>query len=196
MIKPFGSIQNVPLVIQPAATLHAAKGDYDPALADYDQAIALDPKLAMAYFSRGLVTIYAGSLSKALIDFRRSSELDPKYPYTAIWLDIVNKRSHLVSVLKQAIPQIDMTKWPAPIIRAYMGQLAPAALLKAADDPRARIKKEQLCEANFYSGELAVQQEMRAEAARLFRLAVADCPKHFVEWRAARAELKALGENP
>jgi lipoprotein NlpI len=53
--------------------------------------------------------------------------------------------------------------------------------------------KGQICEANFYSGELALQQSAKNEAIRLFRLAAADCPKTFEERLAAKAELRALG---
>jgi lipoprotein NlpI len=89
-----------------------------------------------------------------------------------------------------------MTKWPAPIIRLFLGQLKPEAVLLAAADSDAHTKKGQVCEANFYSGELMLQQGNKDDATRLFRLAVADCPKRFVEWEAANAELKALGVQP
>jgi lipoprotein NlpI len=168
-----------------------AKGDRDRAIADYGEAINLDPKSSGAYFSRGRANLYAGSLPRALADLNQASELAPKSPYAALWLDIANKRSNLASRLPQAIAQIDMTKWPAPVIRLYLGQLTPAAVLAAADDPDANIRKGQICETHFYSGELALQQGAEDEAARLFRLAASDCPKIFIEWEGANAELKA-----
>lgn len=75
----------------------------------------------------------------------------------------------------------------------FLGQLTPELVLAAADDPNADTKRGQVCEANFYTGELVLQQGHRDEARRLFRLAAADCPKDFTEWSAANAELKALG---
>jgi lipoprotein NlpI len=74
-----------------------------------------------------------------------------------------------------------------------MGQITPAAVLAAADDPDASKKKGQVCEANFYSGELSLTKGSKDEATRLFRLAASDCPHSFDEWDAANAELKALG---
>src|ERR1700731_342889 len=50
------------------------------------------------------------------------------------------------------------TKWPAPVIRLYLGQTTSAAVLAAADDPAADVKQRRLCDANFFIGELALQQ--------------------------------------
>jgi lipoprotein NlpI len=102
----------------------------------------------------------------------------------------------VVTGLPQAISQIDMTKWPAPVIRLFLGQTTSAAVLAAADDPDANTKRGQVCEANFYSGEFALQRGVKEEAARLFHLAAADCPRDFVERPAAYAELRALGVSP
>jgi lipoprotein NlpI len=59
----------------------------------------------------------------------------------------------------------------------------------AADSPDAKTRMVQVCEANFYSGELGLQPGAKEESARLFRLAAADCPRMFVEGPAASAEL-------
>jgi lipoprotein NlpI len=174
----------------------AQAGDLDQAVADYTQTITLDPTNRAAYFGRALVHLFAGSLPRALVDLDRSSQLDPKNPYAAIWLDIVDKRSNLPSKLAQAVTQIDMSKWPAPIIHLYLDQMMPDAVLAAADDPDGETKKGRICEANFYIGELSLQQGKKAEAVRRFRLAAADCPRSFAEWGGARAELRALGESP
>jgi lipoprotein NlpI len=96
----------------------------------------------------------------------------------------------------QASSQLDMTKWPAPIVGLFLGQMTPAAVLAAADDPDATKKKGQVCEANFFSGEQSLIKGANAEAIRLFRLAASDCPDNFPEWYAAKAELKALGAAP
>ena len=146
----------------------------------------------LAHRNRGGVYLYSGALSKALADFNQASELDPKYAYAALWVDIVSKRSNLPSRLADAAKQIDMTKWPAPVIRLYLGQLTLEAVLAAADDPDAKTKKGQVCEANFFGGELALQRGQKDEARRLLGLAAGDCPKTFIEYDSAKAELKAL----
>jgi tetratricopeptide (TPR) repeat protein len=165
------------------------KQDYNRAISDFTATLRLNPKYVSAYEQRGRANLFAGALPKALSDLNQASELDPKDAYTALWLDIVNKRSGLPSRLADAIRQIDMTRWPAPVIRLYLGQLTPEAVLAAANSIPQTVEG-QVCEANFYTGELALQQTRKDEAKRRFALAAADCPT----WRAeAIAELKALG---
>ena len=82
------------------------------------------------------------------------------------------------------------------IVRMFLGQMTPAEVLVAADDPDPNKKRGRICEANFYSGELALRRGEMDDANRLFRLAASDCPKDFYEWGAANAELKAAGASP
>ncbi len=86
-----------------------------------------------------------------------------------LWADIVGQRNRLPSRLAQTSSQIDMTVWPAPIVKLFMNQMMPAAVLAAADDPDPAKKNGQTCEANFYSGELSLTKGSKDEAIRLFR---------------------------
>ncbi len=172
------------------------KGDNARAIADDSEAISLDDKNGGAYFNRGVAYLYSGALSKALADLERDSVLDPQYPYMALWLEIVDKRSNVASRLAQTTAKLDLTQWPVPIIRLYLGQATPADVLAAAESPDPLIKTNQVCEANFYTGEYLLQQGDKDEAARLFRAAAIGCPKGYLELPAARAELGALGQNP
>ena len=111
------------------------KGDDDRAIADYNEAIRLDAKSAVAYFARGRSYFFAGSAEKALVDFNQASAQAPKNAYMVLWADIVGQRNKLPSRLAQTSSRIDMTVWPAPVIKLFMNQMTPAALLAAADDP-------------------------------------------------------------
>jgi lipoprotein NlpI len=45
---------------------------------------------------------------------------------------------------------------------------------------------------NFFIGTLELQKGSKEKAKRLFQVAASHCPRTFLEWRAAVAELKAL----
>ena len=153
------------------ATTYKDKGDLDRAIADHTQAIALHPKSADAYFFRGITYLYGDVPEKALADLHQASELGPKSAYRALWLDIANKRNGQPSRLAEAMARIDMTIWPAPVIRLYLGQMTVEAVLAAADNPDAQTKERQICQANFYTAELKLQRGEKDEATHLFRLA-------------------------
>jgi lipoprotein NlpI len=171
-------------------------GDMGRAFTDFNKAIDANPKYDLAYLNRALTYFYRGDSDKALADFNQTVELDPKNASYVLWLDIANKRSKLPSRLEAATTQVDMTRWPAPVIRFFLGQLTPGAVLAAADDTDAEVKNAQICDANFFTGELALQQGTKDEAARLFRMAAANCPRGRVARIGANAELKALGMTP
>jgi tetratricopeptide (TPR) repeat protein len=176
-------------------TKNPARSDLIQIIVYYNAAIKRDPKDDDAYFHRGIANFYAGAAPQALADLGQASRLDPTYAYYPLWIDIVAKRSNAASRLPQAIAHVDMSKWPAPVIHMFLGETTPAAVLAAADDADAHTKRGQICEANFYSGELALQQGAKDEAVRLFRLAAGDCPRGFAEGPAAVSELAALAET-
>jgi lipoprotein NlpI len=175
---------------------YLSKGDNANAITDFDSAIGLDIKNAAAYRSRGLAFLYSGNFPKAQADVTEASKLDPRDPYSAIWAEIVAQRTKAPSRLKEALSQLRSQAWPAPVVRMYLGQIKSDAVLAAANDPDATKKEGEICEAQFYSGEWALQGGDKGEATRLFKLAAKACPKDFLEWTAANAELKALGAAP
>jgi lipoprotein NlpI len=175
--------------------VYEAKGDHERAIVDYDQAIWLNSEYTNAYFSRGIANLYAGSLAKSQADFDRANELDPRNAYTALWTDIVRKRSGQQSELAKVSTRIDLSKWPGPLVRMYLRQITAETALAAANDGDTKTRKGRLCEFNFYNGELALLEGSKEDAARRFQLATANCPKSFTESIAANAELKELGRT-
>lgn len=60
-------------------TARAAKGDYDEAIADYDEVIKLAPKEARAYNNRGTVYRDKGDADRAMADFEASIKINRRY---------------------------------------------------------------------------------------------------------------------
>jgi len=56
--------------------------EYDRAIAEYTQAIQLDPKWAVAFYNRGVAHTYKGQFDLAIADNTESIRLDPQNKYT------------------------------------------------------------------------------------------------------------------
>jgi tetratricopeptide (TPR) repeat protein len=177
------------------ALSYRAKGDLDHAIADATQAIQLEPKWASPYYLRGLTYFLAGATPKALADMNQVNALDPTAAYAALMLEVIGQRSKLPSRLGELSAKLDMTVWPAPVVRLYLKQSNVEALIAAADAPDAPTKQGRLCEANFYAGEMALLDGRKGDATPLLTKAASDCPATFDERLLAAAEIKAQGKH-
>jgi lipoprotein NlpI len=175
---------------------HRAIGQLDRAIADYSQAIEADPKDQRSYFSRGRLHLYVGALTKAVDDLTRASELAPTDVYVELWLDIALQRKGEPRMASTALSYIDKSLWPAPLLRLYLDQRTPEDVLAAARTAEGDLKTREVCEAEFYGGEFLLGRNKKAEATRMFRLAIAECPPNYPEFEGASEELKALGVKP
>jgi hypothetical protein len=100
-----------------------------------------------------------------------------KVPKNCVWLHS----------LPQLVAAIDMSVWPSPILRMFLGESTPTAVMAAAVDPDESKNRGQVCEANFYAGELALRKHIKNEAIRLFQLAAGDSPpEEFLGKRSCR----------
>ncbi len=55
-----------------------AKGDYDRAIADYDEVIKLNPKDAVAFYSRGFAYHYKSNRTRAFEDYKTAMDIKPE----------------------------------------------------------------------------------------------------------------------
>lgn len=168
-------------------------GNNPAALEDFGKAIKLDADDSTAYFNRGVAYYVIGSRNAdAEADFRKAAELNPKDAYAALWRELAERRINGPSHLPEAAKNLDMTVWPAPLIRLFLGKFNVEQTLAAAADTDPQTKAAQTCEANFYGGEFALLKKNKKEAQRLLKLAADNCPPSFIESTAAVAELIPL----
>src|SRR4051812_6377268 len=114
-----------------------------PPASGFERAFGRDGYRAQAYRALGIASFQAGLLEQSQDDLRRFSEIDPKNAAAALWLDLARRRAGLASELAESAKRLDMSKWPAPIVRLYLGQQTPEAVLAAAGrgGPAARRKR-------------------------------------------------------
>jgi lipoprotein NlpI len=112
-----------------------------------------------------------------------------------MWLHMTEKRLNKDDSgdLTKNTAKLNMQKWPAPLLKFYMGELTVGELIAAAPDPDPVTDKGQRCEVNFYLAEDDLMHQRKAAARTKLQTAKEICPKTFVEYGAALAELHRLG---
>lgn len=174
-----------------------AKGEGERAIADYSQAITLDPTYVNPYGSRGIYYFYDNDdPTKAQADFTAAVELAPHNAYYAIWLALALRRDAGIGHLRQSTERLDMTSWPAPLVRMFLGDQTPEEALAAANNSIPTTKRRNLCEANLYIAEFHWLRGDTDKALPFYRFAARDCPRDFIEYVAANRRLHALGVSP
>jgi lipoprotein NlpI len=177
------------------AVEYSIKGDYARASADFDTAIKLDPKAASAFFGRGRVRFYRGEFPAAVADLEQAHKLDPS-AYIALWTYLARNRAGVMGddALKPYVAAASESVWPAQVIALYLGRAKPEAVVAAADKAPPPRGREQRCEAIFFVAQWHLVRGERERALPLLKDAQASCPKNFMEYEGALAELRRL--NP
>ena len=200
---------------------YRGKGDLNRALADFNEAIELDSKFAEAYNNRGNAYSDNGDLDRALADYSKAVELQPNnitftknigyarfyrgdfkdaatdllraielkddiYPMLFRFLARSRSGETAVSELEANAARLKTKEWPYAVIDLYLGRRQPDATLAAA------VKPDDRCEAYFYIGQWYVLKDNKADAEAALKTALDTCPKTFIEYAAAVAELKRL----
>jgi tetratricopeptide (TPR) repeat protein len=173
--------------------LYEKEGGHDRAIADFTEALKLDPKNAGAYYERGRVYFDKGDFALSKADLKLGLQLqngafEPPDRYMLLLLSIAQSRigEDGTAVLKAYADKVDHKTWPYAAIELLAGSRTPEATLAAASNRGER------CQAHFYVGEWHVLQKHNAEAATELQTAAEKCPKNFIEYGLAKAELRLL----
>jgi tetratricopeptide (TPR) repeat protein len=163
------------------------RGDAESAIADYDKALAINPQDINTLGKRGYLRFNRGDFADAAADLSRLAASSP-YPYPSLLGYLAQSRSgQPVTDLEPAMQRLKNGEWPYPVFELFIGRRDPQATLDAAQKP------EEHCEAQFYVGEWQLLRGDRTAARPHLEEAEADCPKTFIEYGAAQAELRRLG---
>lgn len=172
------------------ADAYVDKGDLSLAREDYDEAIRRAPGDADAYRGRGYLHFYAGEFTATVDDLARVLAAEPDDIYAMLWRHLAAARAGIADddgrLGRSA--SAGHPDWPVPVIELILGSRTAEATLAAAGTPARQ------CEAQFYVGEWKLMRGDKAGAAAAWQAALDRCPRSFIEYKGARAELNRL--NP
>src|SRR5262249_3255143 len=96
------------------------KGDNDTAIADYNEAIRLDPELAWAFNNRGKLFFYNGDYEKAAADLLRANDLNDG-AYAMLWryLAFGHMGQDRAAELSANATRLKTKDWPYAVIVDY-----------------------------------------------------------------------------
>jgi tetratricopeptide (TPR) repeat protein len=92
------------------AAAYANLGQYDEAIADYDEAIHLTPNAAPLYVYRGMVFASKGDFASALADANAAITLDPKNEEVRRRRDWIKQRASEKAEGLRAVPRTQRPK--------------------------------------------------------------------------------------
>ncbi len=171
---------------------YEAGGHFDKALADLDESINRQ-RQRDALVARGRVKFFMKDMPGAIADLKQAADDQPRDQYAPLWLFLAQNAAgqDARAELARRAPQIDVTRWPGPLVEVFLGT-RPADRIELpphdTDWERARDK----CELEYYRGELALTHGDRTDAAKAFQAAIATGTTEYVEYHAAQIELKQL----
>jgi lipoprotein NlpI len=166
---------------------YAAKGNYDRAIADFTLATELDPEDSGYARSLGTAHYATGDFKAAAADMLRAIELsDDGYAMLFRYLARARAGEAATAELEANIGRLETKAWPYAAAELYLGRRAPEATFDAVSDA------DDQCEAQFYIGQWHVLKGRAAEGRKRLEIAAGTCPKTFIEYELALAELKRL----
>jgi len=191
--------------------IYLEKGRYSDALGDFDPALKFLDAVkangnaaekfrsigATLFWQRGMAKFYAASPSAAIDDFVNAVQQDPTDGLKVIWLHLAATRAghEIPQEFEHNSDSLLEGKWPAPLVALYRGKATVEDVFaKAKLGGDAAELADQLCDANFYTAQLYLTQNKKAEAQSLFQAARDTCQKS-VEEMPAQSELKGLDDG-
>jgi lipoprotein NlpI len=170
------------------------KGEHARAAADFDAALKIDPKSGGALFGRGRARFYTGDYAGAAGDMEQALKIESN-SYSAMWLYLARKRAGDIDADEKLDAETRADRaagWPGPLVLLYLGRTDLSSVHAAATDRTAKIQNDQQCEASFYLAHWHLLRDERDRARALLKQAQAGCPKDFLEYEGAVAELRRL----
>ena len=143
-------------VYRSRGSAHAAIGLFEKAAADYNDAVRIDPGEVQAIVGRATVQFLLGRFTAAFVDFEAAQKMEPRAPYISLWLEMTRLRLKKddLGVFRANAALHQPSKWPYPIIEAFLQRCEPSDLLVFTGEPgdprgRANVARQPFSWARF-----------------------------------------------
>jgi lipoprotein NlpI len=175
--------------------LQLADGSIEDSIAAIDKASSLSD----TYWSgTAVIGYYLGeNYQKSIEMIDKGFKEDPDYPYWPIWRAMSQAASGDKGAARQTLAdglRKFGAKWPAPLMRFMIGEISESKLRELANAGDQRTRSEQLCEVEFYRGEMAYLAGDKATAKAAMKAAAGVRIYYYLEDAAARARLAQLND--
>ena len=173
--------------------------NYPAAERDFTQAIALDSNNPALVYERGCLSYDKQEWGKALTDFERAMQLDPRHDeYARIRTALVQLREGQTDTahvtLRELAQRLKATPddWLAFIAAFLTGDLSREDFFARMQSTYSRGDMTRECQAYFYAGSLRLAEHDAKGARRDFERAVATRQTTLFEYRSAARALRLL----
>jgi lipoprotein NlpI len=166
----------------------------DPALADYNRALALQPSFIQALLGRAIARFCLRDFMRSSGDLRRVVQLSPKDLYAILWLHVAEIRSgdDGRNDLEGRVRHVNLAEWPGIIVDYFLGRRTADEVLEEADRPPIADSRRRRCQALFFTAQKELSVKRREQAFASLQRLVSTCPNTLYEYGAAQMDLKAL----
>ncbi len=188
----------IPLLYSARGDAYEGLGDVPHAVADHIQAIRIakcgEPDVfasaapACYRLNPGVAAYLSGDNATAIDLLEQAWEQDGKDLHLLLWLTLARQRDRqdATTPLNAAIANIDLTPWPGPLVRYYLGRVPADQVQQAAQDPDPATALQQACDLDFFVASRALIDGRASAAAAGFQAASQACPPSRVEFEAAK----------
>jgi len=168
-------------------------GNYDKALADFNKSLELNPNYVSAHRSLGTTYFFLGQFDEAKASFEPVLGMNSgsHVYYALIWYYLSHKRAGRAEAVRLAgyTNRLDLTKWPGPVLKLFLGTTTPDGLFAEAKDRDKTAENQKLCEVYFYLGQYYLIMGEASKARNMFEHCLDTGVKAFIEYRGAKIEL-------
>lgn len=171
------------------AGLRGEQGDLKGADEEFNEALRLDPHHVGALRGQAYLAFDTQRFDVAEKDLSTLLAMRPD-GFDSLWLQFSRLRQGHDGgrALEEGLAGLKEDEWPAPVLLYLLGRLDREGLMTTARaDEKQRNARE--CEARFYMAERFIVEGKRDDARPLLEKARDECPKNYVEYEGALAEL-------